>query len=263
MPPRRREGQKRSMADEEGDERRFLTGGPAGLADPTAIHSAKPHYAGHRRRLRDRFRAAGAASLDDYEILEMLLFRSIPRADTKGRAKALIKRFGSLAEVLGAPEPLIREVPEIAEAAALDLKLVAAAAQRMTRGAIRGRPLLESWNEVLDYCRAVMAFEPREQPRVLFLDKNNALIADEVQQTGTVDHTPVYPREVVKRALELQASAIILVHNHPSGDPTPSRADIDMTREIVKAASPLGIAIHDHIAVGRKGHVSFKGQGLM
>ncbi len=263
MPPRRREGQKRSMADEEGDERRFLTGGPAGLAEPTAIHSAKPHYAGHRRRLRDRFRAAGAASLDDYEILEMLLFRSIPRADTKGRAKALIKRFGSLAEVLGAPEPLIREVPEIGEAAALDLKLVAAAAQRMTRGAIRGRPLLESWNEVLDYCRAVMAFEPREQPRVLFLDKKNALIADEVLQTGTIDHTPVYPREVVRRALELSATALILVHNHPSGDTTPSQADINMTRTIARTAKPLGIEVHDHIIIGTKGHSSLKGMLLI
>ncbi len=247
------------MADEEGDERRFLTGGPAGLAEPTAIQGAKPHYAGHRQRLRDRFRSAGPEAMDDYEILEMLLFRSISRADTKARAKALIKRFGSLAEVLGAPEPLIREVPEIGEAAALDLKLVAAAARRMARGAICGRPVLEAWAEVLEYCRAAMAFEPREQFRVLFLNRKNVLIADEVLQTGTTDHTPVYPREVVRRALELSATALILVHNHPSGDTTPSQADINMTRTVAEVARPLGIEVHDHIIIGTKGHASLKG----
>jgi DNA repair protein RadC len=195
----------------------------------------------------------------DYEILELLLFRSIPRADTKERAKMLLKRFGSLAEVLGAPERLLREVEDIGENAALDLKIVAAAAQRMARSEIAGREVLSSWNQVLDYCRAAMAFEEREQFRILFLDKKNALIADELQQTGTVDHTPVYPREVVRRALELSATAIILVHNHPSGDPTPSRADIDMTKTIIDTARPLGIAVHDHIIIGKKGHASMKG----
>jgi DNA repair protein RadC len=174
----------------------------------------------------------------------MLLFRSIPRADTKERAKALLKRFGSLAEVLGAPQHLIREVPDIGEAAALDLKVVAAAAQRMARGAIQGREVLASWAQVLDHCRASMAFEQREQ--FLFLDKKNALIADEVQQTGTVDHTPVYPREVVRRALELSSTAIILVHNHPSGDPTPSRADIEMTKTIVDTARHRRPRSHHH-----------------
>jgi DNA repair protein RadC len=192
-------------------------------------------------------------------LLELLLFRSIPRADTKARAKALLKRFGSLAEVFGAPEHLLREVEDIGEAAALDLKVVAAAAQRMMRGEIKDREVLSSWTQVLDYCRAAMAFEDREQFRILFLDKKNALIADEVQQTGTVDHTPVYPREVVRRALELSATAIILAHNHPSGDPTPSRADIEMTKTIIATAKPLGIAVHDHIIIGKKGVASMKG----
>lgn len=176
----------------------------------------KPHYLGHRQRLRERFREAGPAALPDYELLELLLFRSIPRADTKQAAKALIARFGSLAEVLGAPESLLRETPDVGEAVALDLKIVAAAAQRMARGELKGREILSSWQAVLDYCRASMAFEQREQFRILFLDKKNGLIADEVQQTGTVDHTPVYPREVIKRALELSATALILVHNHPT-----------------------------------------------
>ena len=229
---------------------------PRGNAKPTG---EKPHFLGHRERLRDRFREAGAAALSDYEVLELLLFRSIPRADTKARAKALLRRFGSLAEVLGAPESLLREVPDIGEGAALDLKIVAAAAQRMARGEIAGKELLASWEQVLAYCRAAMAFEAREQFRILFLDKKNFLIADEVQQVGTVDHTPVYPREVVKRALELSATAIVLVHNHPSGDTTPSRADIDMTKTIVDVAKPLGVAVHDHIIIGKKGFASMKG----
>jgi DNA repair protein RadC len=247
------------MAEENGDERGFLAEQPLKPLRKGKPSEDKPHYSGHRQRLRERFRDAGSSAVTDYEILEMLLFRSIPRADTKERAKALLKRFGSLAEVLGAPEHLIREVPGIGDAAALDLKVVAAAAQRMARGAIQGREVLASWTQVLDYCRASMAFEQREQFRILFLDKKNALIADEVQQTGTVDHTPVYPREVVRRALELSSTAIILVHNHPSGDPTPSRADIEMTRTIIDTAKPLGIAIHDHIIIGKSGHASMKG----
>lgn len=245
------------MAKEKSDERGFFREMPM----PAPLKpSAKPApHAGHRDRLRERFREAGQAALADYELLELILFRSIPRADTKARAKDLLKRFGSLAEVLGAPEHLLREVQDIGEAAALDLKVIAAAAQRMARSDIKGRELLSSWERVLDYCRAAMAFEEREQFRILFLDKRNALIADEVQQTGTVDHTPVYPREVVRRALELSASAVVLVHNHPSGDTTPSRADIDMTRTIVEAAKPLGIAVHDHIIIGKKGFASMKG----
>ncbi|MER8705041.1 DNA repair protein RadC [Mesorhizobium sp. M1088] len=239
------------------DERAFFPERPV-RSPAKAVAADKPHYLGHRDRLRERF-AAGANTLPDYELLELLLFRLIPRADTKPVAKALLARFGTLAEVLGASVERLQEVKGIGPAVALDLKVVAASAQRMARGEIAGRELLSTWTQVLEYCRSVMAFEEREQFRILFLDKKNALIADEVQQVGTVDHTPVYPREVVRRALELSATAIILAHNHPSGDPTPSRADIEMTKLIIETAKPLGIAVHDHIIIGRKGHSSMKG----
>ncbi|MER8885840.1 DNA repair protein RadC [Mesorhizobium sp. M0074] len=239
------------------DERAFFPERPV-RSPAKAVAADKPHYLGHRDRLRERF-AAGTNTLPDYELLELLLFRLIPRADTKPVAKALLARFGTLAEVLGAPVERLQEVKGIGPAVALDLKVVAATAQRMARGEIVGRELLSTWTQVLEYCRSVMAFEEREQFRILFLDKKNALIADEVQQVGTVDHTPVYPREVVRRALELSATAIILAHNHPSGDPTPSRADIEMTKLIIETAKPLGIAVHDHIIIGRKGHSSMKG----
>jgi DNA repair protein RadC len=222
-----------------------------------------PHYLGHRDRLRSHFRDAGAEALRDYELLELILFRSIPRRDVKALSKDLLRRFGSFAEVLAAPRARLLEVSGIGEGVADDLKIVEAAARRLARGEVIKRPVLSSWSAVIDYCRTAMAFAQREEFRILFLDKRNALIADEVQQTGTVDHTPVYPREVVKRALELAATAIILVHNHPSGDPTPSSADIAMTREIAQVAKPLGIALHDHIIVGREGHASFKGLGLV
>ncbi|MDJ1159475.1 DNA repair protein RadC [Chelatococcus sp. SYSU_G07232] len=223
----------------------------------------EPHYHGHRNRLRARFREAGGDALPDYELLELLLFRSIPRRDVKPLAKALLKRFGSFAEVLAAPADRLAEVDGIGESVVSDLKVVEAAARRLAKGAIAARPVLSSWTAVIDYCRTVMAFADKEQFRILFLDKRNALIADEVQQTGTVDHAPVYPREVVKRALELSATALILVHNHPSGDPTPSSADIRMTREIAEIAKPLGIELHDHIVVGRQGHASFRGLRLL
>ncbi|ALA16226.1 MULTISPECIES: DNA repair protein RadC [Chelatococcus] len=222
-----------------------------------------PHYHGHRERLRSRFREAGEAALADYELLELVLFRSIPRRDVKALAKELIRRFGSFAEVLAAPPSRLAEVEGIGDSVVTDLKIVEAAARRITRGAVAKRPVLSSWNAVIDYCRTAMAFADKEHFRVLFLDKRNGLIADELQQTGTVDHTPVYPREVVKRALELSATAIILVHNHPSGDPTPSSADIKMTRTIGEIAEPLGVLVHDHIIVGRDGHASFRGLGLM
>src|ERR1700682_1845318 len=222
-----------------------------------------PHYVGHRDRLKDRFRDTGADALPDYELLELILFQVIRRADTKPLAKALLTRFGSFSEVLAAPEARLLEVNGIGEAVAHHLKVTHAAARRFARDPVRKRPLLDSWTAVIDYCRAAMAYEPIEQFRILFLDKKNMLIADEVQQSGTVDHTPVYPREVVKRALELSATAIILVHNHPSGDPTPSRADIEMTRQVVETATPLGIAIHDHIIIGKDGHASLKGLKLM
>jgi DNA repair protein RadC len=222
-----------------------------------------PHYHGHRQRLRQRFLAAGSDAVSDYEVLELLLFRAIPQKDVKPLAKALIARFGSFSEVIAAPIERLKEVKGLGEAAITELKIVHAAATRLARGEIKQRPVLSSWSNVLDYCRSAMAFADKEQLRVLFLDKRNALIADEVQQTGTVDHTPVYPREVVKRALELSATAIVLVHNHPSGDPSPSRADIEMTKAIVEIAKPLGIAVHDHLIVGKDGHASLKAMKLM
>ncbi len=222
-----------------------------------------PHYLGHRDRLRARFAEAGGDSMPDYELLELILFRSIPRRDVKPIAKEILKRFGTFAETLAAPPQRLMEIDGVGESVVTDLKIVEAAARRLAKGAVAKRPVLSSWSAVLDYCRTAMAFAEREQFRLLFLDKRNALIADEVQQSGTVDHTPVYPREVVKRALELSASALILVHNHPSGDPTPSPADIAMTREIMEVAKPLGIAVHDHILVGREGHASLKGLRLI
>jgi DNA repair protein RadC len=217
--------------------------------------------AGHRERLRARFMAGGADPLPDYELLELLLFRSLPRRDVKPIAKRLIARFGSFAEVLSAPVERLFEIDGIGESAAIDLKIAAAAAQRLTKGSVSKRQVLASWASVIEYCRAAMAFAEREEFRILFLDKRNQLIADEVQQRGTVDHTPVYPREIVRRALELSATALVLVHNHPSGDPTPSQADIRMTHDIIAISKPLGITIHDHVIVGRNGHASLKGQG--
>jgi DNA repair protein RadC len=227
------------------------------------LKEADPHYLGHRERLRARFREAGTEALSDYEMLELVLFRALPRRDVKPLAKSLIAKFGSFGEVVAAPEKLLREVKGLGESAITDLKIVHAAAGRLARGAAKKRTVLSSWSAVLDYCRTEMAFADKEQLRILFLDKRNQLIADEVQQTGTVDHTPVYPREVVKRALELSATAIILVHNHPSGDPTPSRADIQMTQTIVEVAKPLGISVHDHLIVGKEGHASLKGLRLI
>ncbi|WP_350334788.1 RadC family protein [Coralliovum pocilloporae] len=222
-----------------------------------------PHYMGHRDRLRARFHEAGADTLADYELLELILFRAIKRQDTKPLAKELIARFGSFSEVLSAAPNRLKEVSGVGDAVVTELKLVEAAAKRFTLGEVKKRPMLGSWSSVIEYCRTAMAFSDKEQFRVLFLDKKNALITDEVQQTGTVDHTPVYPREVVKRALELSATAIILVHNHPSGDPTPSRTDIQMTKKIIDVAEPLGITVHDHIIVGKDGHASFRGLKLI
>ena len=224
---------------------------------------AAPHYHGHRERLRDRFRDAGAEALSDYEMLELVLFRAIPQRDVKPLAKQLIETFGSYAEVLAAPRARLKEVKGLGDSVITDLKIVQAAAARMLKGEVKKRQVLSSWSSVLDYCRGAMAFDDKEQFRILFLDKRNHLIADEVQQEGTVDHTPVYPREVVKRALELSATAIILVHNHPSGDPTPSRSDIVMTEAIVDVAKPLGILVHDHIIVGKDGHASLKSLKLI
>jgi DNA repair protein RadC len=219
--------------------------------------------AGHRRRLRDRFSNGGADAVPDYELLEMILFRAFPRIDTKPIAKRLLARFGSFAEVVSAPPDRLKEVEGVGDRAVEELKLIKTAAERLIKGQIQARPAMSSWSGVLDYLRLAQGFEAREAFRILFLDKKNHLIADEVQGRGTVDHTPVYVREVVKRALELSATAIILVHNHPSGDPTPSRADIDVTKQIIDAAKPLGVTVHDHIIVGRNGHASLKALRLI
>jgi len=228
-----------------------------------AAEAAQPHYAGHRERLRERFMSGGGSALADYELLELLLFRILPRRDTKPIAKAMLARFGSFSEALGAPAHLLEEIDGLGPTAIADLKVVLAAAQRIGKDAVHEKPLMASWKQVIDYCKAQMAYEAKEQFRILFLDKKNRLIADEVQQVGTVDHTPVYPREVIKRALELSATALILVHNHPSGDPQPSSADVQMTRQIADIATPLGISVHDHIIIGKNGHASLKGMKLM
>ena len=218
---------------------------------------------GHRQRLRERFQNGGADAVPDYELLEMILFRAFPRIDTKPIAKKLLAKFGSFADVILAPAERLKEVEGVGDRAVEELKLIKAAAERLTKGEIKARSALTSWSGVLDYLRLAQGFETREQFRILFLDKKNQLIADEVQGHGTVDHTPVYVREVVKRALELSATAIILVHNHPSGDPTPSRADIDMTKQIIEASRPLGVTVHDHVIVGRNGHASLKALRLI
>lgn len=230
---------------------------------PAADFAEAPHYVGHRDRLRARFVETGEAGVPDYELLELVLLRSIPRRDVKPIAKALIARFGSFAEVIGARPERLKEIEGVADSVAIDIKIVEAAARRFAKGAVRQRKLLSAWSDVIEYCRTAMAFAEREEFRILFLDKRNGLIADEVQGEGTVDHTPVYPREVVRRALELGATAVILVHNHPSGDPTPSTADIRMTQDIAAIAKPMGIALHDHIIVGRHGHSSLRGQNLI
>jgi DNA repair protein RadC len=222
-----------------------------------------PHYHGHRERLRERFLRGGNDALADYELLELVLFRAIQRRDLKPLAKELLKQFGSFAEVVSAPIGRLKSIKGLGDAAITELKIAEAAAHQLARGQVRERPALSSWSSVLDYCRTAMAFADKEQFRVLFLDKRNRFIADEMQQRGTVDHTPVYPREVVKRALELSATAVILVHNHPGGDPTPSRADIEMTKQIVEIARGLGIEVHDHIIVGRDGHASLRGLKLI
>jgi len=230
----------------------------ADAATGDGLRDSAPHFHGHRQRLRDRFMDAGEAALADYEMLELLLFRAIARRDVKPLAKALIARFGSYAETVAARPERLREVEGLSEAAIVEIKLVEAAAKRLARGALQKRPVLSSFMEVLDYCRTAMAFSEREEFRILFLDKRNALIADEVQGVGTIDHTPVYPREIIRRALELGSSALILAHNHPSGDPTPSSADIRMTKDIAAIAQPFGITVHDHLIVGRHGHASFR-----
>ena len=223
----------------------------------------KIDHHGHRQRLRARFLKGGAEAMPDYEMLEMLLFGAQPRRDVKPLAKELLRRFGSFAEVISAEPERLSQIEGIGEGAVTALKAVHAAAQRLLREGVMQRPVLTNWEALMDYCRASLAFERTERFRVLFLNRKNVLIADEIQQKGTVDHTPVYPREIVKRALELGATALIMVHNHPSGDPSPSEADITMTREVRDAGEKLGIELHDHVVVAKGGYQSFKSLGLL
>jgi DNA repair protein RadC len=232
--------------------------------EPSATDKLKAAgHKGHRQRLRERFRKTGEQGLADYELLEFLLFSALPRQDTKPIAKALLQRFGSFSAALAAPRERLKEVAGLSDISVDTLQAVHAAIIRYHRAELNERQLLDSWSKVIEYLQASMELSTVEQFRILFLDKKNGLIADEVQQTGTVDHTPVYPREVIRRALEHSATALILVHNHPSGDPTPSRADILMTQKIIEVAKPLGIEVHDHIIVGLRSNVSFRGLQLI
>ena len=244
----------------------------ADLQDGVSDRPTVSPHAGHRERLRDRARAGGMAALPDYELLELFLFRSIPQRDVKPLAKALLSRFGSLEAVLASEEAQLRTIVapdshgrplKVGPETALDLKLLHEAALRMGRESVKTRPVVSSWSALLSYVRLALAHETREQFRVMFLDRKNQLILDEVMNHGTVDHAPVYPREIMRRALELSSSAIILVHNHPSGDPTPSPADIDMTKQVIQAGRSLNVAVHDHLVVGRDGVASFKSLGLI
>nr|WP_230165232.1 DNA repair protein RadC [Roseomonas sp. CECT 9278] len=222
-----------------------------------------PGHLGHRARMREKLLGAGPEALLDHELLEMVLFLALPRRDTKPIARALLARFGSFANAIAAPLQELREVEGLGEAGAAALRTVQAAALRLARAEVMDQPVLNNWDRLMSYLTVALTRERVEQFRVLFLDTRNRLIADEAQARGTVNHTPVYPREVVKRALELQATALILVHNHPSGDPTPSRADLEMTQEIKAAAGSLGIVLHDHLVVGNGRHLSFRREGLL
>ncbi len=240
------------------------------LTRPVRLPPTKPkplgveeHRKAHRARLRTRFSEGGAAAVPDYELLEMILYRALPRGDTKPLAKDLLKRFGDLNHVLAAPEARLKDVSGVGDRVVFELKLIEAVGHRMARARVMKKHILSSWDALLDYCQTAMAHRDLEQFRVLYLDRKNVLIADEEQQTGTVDHVPVYPREVVKRALELNASALILIHNHPSGDPTPSEADIEMTFKIRDAAEVLGLTLHDHLIVGKARELSFRSEGYL
>ncbi|WP_373299062.1 RadC family protein [Algimonas arctica] len=230
---------------------------------PATDKDPKPHYHDHRDRLRDKFTRRGADAFDDYELLELILFQALPRIDTKPIAKALLAKFETLAEVVAAPVEKLTTVKGIGPSAAQHLKILQQVSIRIGKSSVINRPVLSSWNALLDYCRAAMQFEGREQFRVLFLDRKNRLLADEVMGHGTVDRAPVYPREIVRRALVHEATAIILVHNHPSGDPTPSRQDIALTESIIETAKAINVVVHDHLIVGREDVASFKMLGLM
>jgi len=223
----------------------------------------EPHYKGHRDRLRGRFLDNGPDALQDYELLELVLFLAIPQKDVKPLAKDLIKRFGGIPEVMSAPIEELTKIDGIKEKTALALKSITALSHRAAKNELMSKPILNSWTRLMDYCMSTMAHETKEHFRILFLNKKNEMIADEIQGSGTVDHTPAYPREIMKRSLELGATALILMHNHPSGDPKPSEADVDMTRQIMRAAEPFNITIHDHIIISKNGYSSFKNLGLI
>lgn len=233
------------------------------MSSSTASKQTIPHYQGHRQRLRERFVIGGADALQDYELLELILFMALPRRDVKPLAKSLLQSYKSLPELLNAPISQLSQHEGLSENSAIALKSVHAVATRMMKQEMIGNPILNSWSRLMDYCMATMAHDKKESFRLLFLNKKNELIADEIQGTGTVDHTPAYPREVIKRALELGATALILLHNHPSGDPKPSEADIVLTDQIVAAAKTLNIKIHDHIIISKNGYYSFRNEGVI
>jgi DNA repair protein RadC len=242
----------------------FAPQGDADEAIGSVVSGRLPSYiSDHRKRLRTRFMAGGAAAMPDYELLELVLFRAIPRQDVKPLARALLDAFGDFNRVITAPASRLMAVKGVGEAVVLELKILEASAQRMMRARVMQRPVLSSWDALLDYCHTAMSHSETETFRLLFLDRKNVLIADEEQAKGTVDHVPVYPREVIKRCLELNASAIILVHNHPSGDPTPSQADLDMTMQIKDAAEVLGLTLHDHLIIGKSRELSFRAAGYL
>ncbi|MGH1398141.1 MAG: RadC family protein [Alphaproteobacteria bacterium] len=240
-----------------------MTADQTSLLPPDKPAKEEPHYKGHRQRLRERFLNSGAEALQDYELLEMFLFMAIPRRDVKPLAKALLAQFGSLPEIMAASPTQLTKINGISENTAAGLKGINALASRLLRQDLEGKPVLNNWTRLMDYCHATMAHETREHFRILFLNKKNELIGDEIQGSGTVDHTPAYPREIMKRSLELGATALILMHNHPSGDPKPSQADIDMTHQVIRAAQPFNITIHDHIIISRGGYTSMKNEGLI
>ena len=241
-----------------------LTGAPVALPDAFGKPAPRiPDTKGHRQRLRERFNRAGPASVADYELLDLVLFRAIPQRDVKPLAKEILGCFGDFNHAISAPRARLAEVPGVGDAVITELKIVEAAAHRLAQARVLGREVLSSWDALMTYCKTAMAHRDTEEFRVLYLDRKNVLVADEAQGKGTVDHVPVYPREVMKRALELGASAIILVHNHPSGDPEPSSADITMTHRVADAADALGITLHDHIIVGKDRDASFRTMGLL
>ncbi|MEP1539058.1 MAG: DNA repair protein RadC [Paracoccaceae bacterium] len=234
-------------------------------AEPVTLPTGKPpsYISDHRKRLRARFMDGGPKALPDYELLELVLFRAIPRQDVKPLAHELLHSFGDFNRVVSATPESLRRLKGVGDAVICELKIIEAAAQSLARSKVMNRHAISSWDALLDYCHTTMAHRETEQFRVLFLDRKNVLIADEEQAKGTIDHVPVYPREVAKRALELNASALILVHNHPSGDPTPSQSDIDMTAQINAACNALGLNLHDHIIVGKSQELSFKSEGYL